>query len=334
MQKKINCLIIFSLAMFSVLLIYFIYLLKDYRESTDISFYPVKNPNKTYSPHKTWLISYASDGVFIQNQNNLNMSASMYQAFDVVISYQPHHIDPEYFKKHRKILSQPRGVGYWLWKPYIILKTLEMMPENDVLFYADRSAVFREDIYKVLDQAKKHDITLFSGFHNVRRYTKKIVIDKIMNGNESVRDKAQLEGAFLLLRNNFKTREFIKEWQKYCEDLDLLTDVLSENEYPDFIDHRHDQAILTALYYKSPEQYNLYDYKDRIKAVFLTRRNVGQTNCSLLSVTFNKLIGNSSWLQKSKYFVGLRKKLIGCQVSPEPLCSMDKNSAAICENRN
>ena len=32
---------------------------------------------------------------------------------------------------------QPRGGGYWVWKPWIIVDTLRQMKENDVLVYVD-----------------------------------------------------------------------------------------------------------------------------------------------------------------------------------------------------
>lgn len=338
LKKLFFTIIFFLLSLISIVFFYGLILLKDFNKSTDLSLYPVKNTNRKYSKEKIWLISYASNGVYIQNQNNLNMSASMTQAFDVIISYQPHHIDPEYYEKHKEILSQSRGVGYWLWKPYIILKTLEMMPENDILFYVDRSAVFTDKIYALLEHAKKHDITLFPGFTNNRRYMKKAIIDKMMNGNESILNKTQLEAGFLLLRNTAKTRQFIKEWQFYCEDPELLTDSPSKTgEYPDFIDHRHDQAILSALYYNSPEQYNLFgSYAERKAAVFVTRRNDDQLSTS--AVTFNKKLGNFNWDNANKYLLNFKKWLIGTQAQAEVDCSfLDEANIASrpnCVNKN
>jgi hypothetical protein len=300
MKKKLYIISTISLIIF---LVFSLLILRDYRKSTDISLYPVKKVDKKYSTEKTWLVSYASDGVYIQNQNNLNMSASMTGAFDGVISYQAHHIDTEYYEKHEKILSQKRGVGYWLWKPYIILKALKMIPENDVLFYADLSAIFRDEVHKVLELAKHHDIILFPNSNTNRKYMKKAVIDKMLNGNENFRDKKQLEGGFLLLRNNPKTRAFIEKWLNHCEDEDLLTDIPSKGgEYPDFLDHRHDQAVLTALYYQNPEQYHLYDpYPARVNAFCVTRRH--NPDVSLASVTFNKELGNFKWPSWSKFYV-------------------------------
>ena len=297
------------LILFSIFLLCCIATLKIYYYGTDISKYPVKNTNRTYNNgQKIWLISYANEGVYIQNQNNLIMSAAMYQIFDVIIPYQPHHIDPEYYEKHKEILSQKRGAGYWLWKPYVILKTLKMMQENDILLYLDSSSVLKEGVYKLLETAKTHEITVFPNFHKNRGYLKRDILAKILNDNPSILDQTNIEGNIILLRNTAKTREFIEEWLKYCEDPDLITDSPSKNEYPDFKDNRHDQAILTALYYKNPEKFNLYaDYPARLESVIVTRR---RNQCSMIPITFNDKT-KFSWLDGLKYRSIIW--LIGCQ---------------------
>jgi hypothetical protein len=283
-------------------------IIKYHYSGTDVSLYPIKNQNRTYSSQKTWLISYANEGIYIKNQNNLVMSASLHQVFDVIMSYQPHNIDPEYYEKHKTILSQRRGGGYWLWKPYFILQTLKMMPEDDILLYVDSSGVFRDGIYDLLDIAKEHDITVFPNFHSNRSLIKKSVIDKMVDGDESYLDKMQLDGSTILLRNTAKSRAIIEQWLKYSEDSELLTDTPSINEYPDFQDHRHDQAILSLMYHKNPEEFNLYaDYPARMESYIITRR---KNQCSMLPVTFNNQT-KFSWLDGVKYRSIIW--LIGCQ---------------------
>ncbi len=206
----------------------------------------------------------------------------------MIIPYQAHNIEPAYYEKHKEILSQRRGGGYWLWKPYFILKTLEMMPENDVLLYVDSSGVFRDGILKLLELAKENDITVFPNFHLNRGMMKKSVIDKMVDGDESYLDKIQLDGSMVLLRNTAKSRAIIEQWLKYCEDPELLTDIPSKNEYPDFIDHRHDQAILSIIYHKNPEDFHLYDaYPAKMNSFYLTRRR--KDIDSLMPFTFNSV---------------------------------------------
>ncbi|MEK6734453.1 MAG: hypothetical protein AABY27_05025 [Pseudomonadota bacterium] len=292
----------------SLVLLVCLLILKIYYHNTDVSLYKVKNSNRTYSDQKIWLISFASEGIHIQNQNNLMMSASIYQAFDVIIPYQPHHIEPEYYKKHKEILSQKRGAGYWLWKPYFILKTLNLMAENDILLYLDSSSVLRDGIYGLLELGKKHDITVFPNFHNNRGYVKRTIIKKITNDDSSILDKVQIEGNILLLKNTKSTREIVKEWLEYSEDPALLTDVSSEEEFLDFKDNRHDQAILSVMYHKNPKGFNLYEaYPARMESVIVTRR---KNQCSMIPVTFNNKT-KFTWWDNLKYRSIIW--LIGCQ---------------------
>lgn len=283
-------------------------LLKYYHYGYDISLYSVKNISRNYDKQKIWLTSYADKGVYIQNQTNLTSSAAMYRAFDIIVPYQSHNIEPEYYKKHKNILSQKRGAGYWLWKPYFILKTLKMMPEDDILLYVDASAVFRDQIYDLLNLAKDYDIVFFpNAVLKNRGWIKKMVIDKMVDGDDSYLDKISLHAGIILLRNTQISRDFIEEWLKFCEDPELITDIPSPNEYPDFRDHRHDQSILNILYNKDPNKYYLYDpYPSIMKSIILTRR---KDQCSLLRTTFGNHIQRSGF-DLGYLFMGW---LLGCQ---------------------
>ncbi|MDA0079651.1 hypothetical protein [Brachyspira hyodysenteriae] len=55
----------------------------------------------------------------------------------------------------RSKLVPSRGFGYWCWKPFIVLKTLESMNDNDILVYADVGCHFNKEgidrFYEYLD---------------------------------------------------------------------------------------------------------------------------------------------------------------------------------------
>src|ERR1700677_273100 len=76
-------------------------------------------------PGNVWLISYA-DGpdIYLANER-YQVHSGLNKCIDFYKPYNVRHIDPEYYRAHSKIFMQRRGVGYWLWKPYLILKTLE-----------------------------------------------------------------------------------------------------------------------------------------------------------------------------------------------------------------
>ena len=75
--------------------------------------------------------------------------AKLRGGFDKVIEYTPEDIDPAFKREHEDIFSIKRGYGLWLWKPYIIWKTLnEVANEGDLVFYAD-AVLFLLEIYDI-----------------------------------------------------------------------------------------------------------------------------------------------------------------------------------------
>ena len=96
-----------------------------------------------------WLISYADGSeVHLANQRTLTASA-LNKCIDFYKPYNRKHIASSYVSAHENVFSHKKGAGYWLWKPYIILETLEEIPENDILLYADRTGVKNEGIWDI-----------------------------------------------------------------------------------------------------------------------------------------------------------------------------------------
>ena len=42
-----------------------------------------------------------------------------------------------FYQTNKDILSKEKGLGYWLWKPYIIFEALKNVNENDIIVYID-----------------------------------------------------------------------------------------------------------------------------------------------------------------------------------------------------
>ena len=217
--------------------------------------------HRSHHTHKNWLISFADGAVHQSNQNFLNTGA-INKGFDCIITYGKSDIDPKYYAQHKEILSQKRGAGYWLWKPYLMQKTLNIMSEGDILFYIDTGNAFLVNADFFIDELDKNDadIMLFRSYHKNRRYTK-IDAYSLMQVDEKYRDYPQIGATVIIARKSKRSMRFIKKWREYCENPQLLTDTASiKVERDDFIDHRHDQSILSLLYYKDPEKILVLDY--------------------------------------------------------------------------
>jgi hypothetical protein len=96
------------------------------------------------------LLNYA-DRHFKRSQRLNSLSGRYVGKFDRVLSFGPGDIDAEFRQRHERILRQPRGGGYWLWKPYFILRALNEMADGELLFYCDAGACF---IRRVLPLAR------------------------------------------------------------------------------------------------------------------------------------------------------------------------------------
>ena len=70
---------------------------------------------------------------------------------DKYYSYKFDDIDLNFKKKNQYILSRRRGNGYWLWKPYFILKTLnEKLQKGDYLIYTDAGIFYLDKVDKII----------------------------------------------------------------------------------------------------------------------------------------------------------------------------------------
>ncbi len=236
----------------------------------DLSLTPIIS---SYSSRRVFLISFAHGEVHKRNQNYLVHSA-INKGIDTIISYRKEHIGKDFYEQHKSILDKGRGVGYWLWKPYFVLETLKLMSDDDILLYVDTSAFLQEpvtELLKILDDPNVNMI-LFEGSHKNRGYIKKATYE-IMQVDYKHREDQQLQAGFLAIKNTKASRHFIEKWLEYCCDENALTDIVSSgDEFSDFIDHRHDQAILSLLARKYPETIVFFNRSQTNEIFFLHRR--------------------------------------------------------------
>ncbi len=196
------------------------------------------------------LINYA-DNRFFEAQKE-NSRTGLENGFDKVIEYGRKDIYIEYLNKHKDILNVSTGAGYWLWKPYIIHKTLLTMSTSDILFYCDSGASFVGDMSEYFKKCKenKNGLILFSGGHFINKtYTCPACFDK-MDGWE-YKDRDHLQASFQLCRKTDFTLNFYKKTLEYCEIKEAI-------ETGDFVDHRWDQSILSIMALR----YNITVLKD------------------------------------------------------------------------
>lgn len=217
---------------------------------------------------KTYLISYSTKE-FRESQGILRESAIKY-GVDEVISYtEDDLLKTEFYLKHKQILDRKRGAGYWLWKPYFILKTLERIEDGDILIYADSGIKIVSDLKPLIDICKnKKDIVSFNDIDYINKvWTKRDCFVLMDCDSERYWNARHRTAAFHLHMKSKGNIYFIKEWLRYCSYEDVLTDKSNSrgDNLDGFIEHRHDQSIfslLTVKYdkemFRNPSQYGNY----------------------------------------------------------------------------
>jgi hypothetical protein len=82
-----------------------------------------------------FLVTYAAGGEqYLRNQNAVNQYA-INKGIDFILNYRKSHIDKDYFEKNRSIFNEKMGAGMWVWKPYIILRTMESAPDGSLFIW-------------------------------------------------------------------------------------------------------------------------------------------------------------------------------------------------------
>ncbi len=212
-----------------------------------------------------WLASYADgNDIYKVNQSVIHYSA-INKGFDHFLMFKRHHIDQAFYARNKKILDEKRGVGLWLWKPYIIYKALQMMPEGDYLVYADAGFMFTHDVGELIDLAKEHDIVLFSpvGYRNIQ-HIKRHALKVAGVDVPAFRNAPEIAAGIVVVRNTKRAREWIHGWLELCQNPDLMISTeVRENEWPEFKLHLEEQACLNIMHYKNPFPYKYSFYFDR-----------------------------------------------------------------------
>ena len=186
---------------------------------------------------KVILLNYADERFAVQQKYNFK-SAKLLGGFDEFHLMSNKDIDEEFKQLNRDIFDIKRGGGLWLWKPYIISKTLKMIGDDDVLVYCDSGAVFIRKISHLVEfmNERNLDILLFDIPLLEVQFTKKNVLD-FFNSDGL---KNQIWAGYILMKKTEFTLRFIDEWLHLCQNIDLLYDDGSIKQHDYYWAHRED----------------------------------------------------------------------------------------------
>jgi hypothetical protein len=227
-----------------------------------------------------YLITFgAGDSNHIEAAKRLCKQAESADVFDKIIMYTIDDLqaDKEFWDKHSNFIqTNPRGFGYWLWKPYIIKTTMDMMNDGDILVYLDSGCEIdkkRRDTILEYFKIVEKDYIIGGRDHWIEKnWVKMDVILKLdMLDDKHLNTKVNQAGAnmYYVFKN---TRSLVNEWYELCCEYNLIDDTPSNaTNLSSYIEHRHDQSIFSLL----TKKYDLFSEHDISKCLDYRRNRTG-----------------------------------------------------------
>lgn len=168
---------------------------------------------------------------------------------------------PDFFSENRDFLARsPRGYGYWLWRLYLMRRAVRDLPQGTTLLFLDAGCELNINAQAAIRLKDYRDFALESGMCVMR--TRHLLTTWCKGDTLNAFDIAQdsglrtVEPGVLFVTSATKTVELLEDWLNWArrEDYHHLDDSPSiRANAPSFIEHRHDQALLTALVSDRPE---------------------------------------------------------------------------------
>lgn len=158
------------------------------------------------------------------------------------------------------IARAPRGYGYWIWKPLVLLDRMRAVPEGDIVIYMDAGCAIQSSpasrplfdayINAVLTHPTKR-IGFLQG-HIESTWCKEDLFERLsVDVRSPIRSTGQYWGGGQIMVNTPTNRKLLDKWHRLMKEADYhyVDDSPSkEPNAPSFREHRHDQATISILF--------------------------------------------------------------------------------------
>lgn len=203
------------------------------------------------------------NGTYTRSAKRIENEARRCGWFDNIEVYNQLRLEQtEFWQNHGNFCQEnPRGYGYWIWKPWLIRKTIESISDDDILVYADSGCTINTNCPKeYFDEIIKNlcETPLGIYCHELSscqeyKYTKPETIVALAADDKL--DTPQIMATILFIRKCEASLKFIDKWFEWCikNNYIYINDLYNiQYDVPEnFVDHRHDQSIFSILVKKS-----------------------------------------------------------------------------------
>ena len=207
---------------------------------------------------KIYLCAFA-DSRMPQTLKRVGRQALESGFFKGIYLYNEHSLSESFQRQFaRQLQWNIRGFGYWVWKPYIILETLNKIPNDAILLYMDAGchlnpkgeALFKNFVDKVSTNDSGVLVAELTDDCLESYYTKGDLLDYFcVRDREDITLTAQRAATTFFLRKEEKNLQLIRDWLSVFEtDYHLIDDTPSVSpNMVGFIENRHDQSVFSIL---------------------------------------------------------------------------------------
>lgn len=155
----------------------------------------------------------------------------------------------------RYAARHPRGFGYWMWKPLIIRRTLDLMADGDVMLYADGRSGMAEPgkpipWFDAFVADPSLDVAAWQQPHLEAHWTSQDLLSALAPGEAgSIAATGQYSAGLHAWRAGDRSRKFAADWLGFMtRHPHLCRDEPSAlPNHPDFRENRHDQSVFSLL---------------------------------------------------------------------------------------
>lgn len=198
------------------------------------------------------VLTNLSNKLYEQSRMRLNNSARQHEISEIN-SFDFEDLKKySFYEENKRILDAPKGIGYWLWKPFIILETMKSISDDDIIVYSDCGIELVESIDPLITICKEQQPVLLFANENLKNkfWTKRDCFVLMDCDSKKYWNGLQSDAAFSLFRKSKESIEFLNEWLKYSTDERILTsqpNVCGKKNFFGFKEHRWDQSVLSLL---------------------------------------------------------------------------------------
>lgn len=204
--------------------------------------------------------------------DRLKIQAESIESYDEIIVKDETDLDPKFREKFAsKLVYGTKGYGNMCWKPEIILRTLEMINDGDLLTWSDADSHVnpkgKKRLQEYFDMVMSSE-TGVTGVQSIlptdpelakiaiplynleRKFTKGDLLDYFnVRHNTAITDSEQLASGTCFFRKCNKSVDLVKQWAIVPHiDFGLIDDSPSKSpNLEGFIGHRHDQSIFSII---------------------------------------------------------------------------------------